>query len=176
MAEILSKLAIYLGVLGILIFISDFIWTIIHEFAHLVAAKLTCGTRRWKMRVWPHKLNGESVAGSVAYTPLRPETNRGRGVVFIASFIPSIVACIILPIAIFTGSIPFIALMIAGWSDQVSGSLPASNTADLPVAARELKVSPILLRICGLSIAVASLVVSTPIAIEALVQWIKNTI
>ena len=62
---------VYTWVLCSALFIaSSFAWVIIHEFSHLIAAKLTCGVSKWEMKVWPCKLNGVSVGGYVKYSPI----------------------------------------------------------------------------------------------------------
>ena len=159
------------GIIGaklvIFIVIASYAWTTIHEFAHLIAAKLTCGVHEWTMKVWPCKLDGRKVGGYVRYYPVRLETNKGRAFVSLAPFIISTLCCMMFPIAIMTKSLIFIAIMFAGMTDHIGGSAVKSDTFwDLPHAAKKLNIPFWRMRLYFLSIVAVSVIVSICIYVK----------
>jgi hypothetical protein len=137
------KPALFVGIkLFVLIIIANYAWTIIHEFSHLIAAKITCGVYKWKMKIWPYKLNGVKVGGYVRYYPAKVQTDGGKAFVSLAPFIISTLSCIALPFAIMSHSLVLIAITLVGVLDQIGGALVRSDTFwDLPNAAEKLGIS-----------------------------------
>lgn len=153
--------------LMVLFMVSSFAWTIVHEFAHLIAAKLTCGVSKWDMKVLPCELDGVKVSGYVRYHPMRKETNKGRALISLAPFIVSTLVCVALPVFALTESVILFTIMSAGWIDHLKGSITESDPIwDLPSAAHSLKIPFWLIRICSLLIAVASAIASVYIFID----------
>ncbi|MHA2280270.1 MAG: metalloprotease family protein [Promethearchaeota archaeon] len=159
--SVIKTAAIVGGQLVIFTVIASYAWTTIHEFAHLIAAKITCGVDEWTMKVWPCKLNGEKVGGYVQYQPIKYQTKKGRALVSLAPFIISTLCCVILPIAVETRSLVFIAIMFAGVMDQLGGATVKSEIFwDLPHAAENLNIPLWRMRIYCLSVVVVSCIAS----------------
>jgi len=149
-----------IGIVLTLVF--GILWTVVHEFSHLIAAKLTCGVSEWEMKVLPHKVDGEKYAGSVRYYPIRYRTRKVKAFISLAPFISSTVACILLPIAVMSKSIIFIAFMVAGIVDHLSGSMvPKDIRWDMPHAAKNLNISLWKLRTCGIMTGCISFLISS---------------
>ena len=165
--ELAYKFASIAGPLGVLCIVSNLAWTVVHEFAHLIAAKLTCGVSEWEMKIWPCKLDGAEVGGYLKYVTIRPQTNYGRALVSLAPFIITTLACIALPILVVTKSVILLVIISAGWLDHVSGSIVSSDLIwDLPRAANKLNVPFWIMRLCSLSIALASAAASIYLTID----------
>ena len=152
---------------AVLLIVSNLAWVVVHEFAHLIVAKLTCGVSEWEMKVWPCKLDGRKVGGYVRYWAIKRQTKVGQALVSLAPFMVSTLACIILPIAVMTKSIVFVAIMLAGLIDQVGGStVEADPSWDLPSASKNLNVPLWIMRVCSLSIVLASAIASVYIFVD----------
>ena len=52
---------IAVGLFSAFVIIGHYLWTTIHEFAHLIAAKLVFGISEWEMKVRPCELNGRKI-------------------------------------------------------------------------------------------------------------------
>lgn len=166
----LIKPAVSVGAqLFVLIVIAGYAWTTIHEFSHLIAAKITCGVHEWTMKVWPCKLDGVKVGGYVQYHPIREQTDYGKAFISLAPFIVSTLACIVLPIAVASHSLIFIAIAFAGVSDQVGGAFVKSDTFwDLPNAAEKLNIPLWRMRLYILVVPIISCAISFRIYIDIL--------
>ena len=160
------ELVINIGFIGLLLaifLVSDYSWTTIHEFAHLIAAKLIFGVSEWEMKVRPCKLDGRKVDGYVKYWTIKPLTDKGQAVVSLAPapFIISILTCILLPICVTEGYYILVPIMWAGVLDQMGGSTVKSDIFwDLPSASKGLGIPFWRMRMYSLSIVFASVLVS----------------
>jgi hypothetical protein len=162
------EIVINAALLFILIIVADYVWTVIHEFAHLIAAKATCGVDWWTMKVLPCKLNGEKVGGYMQYLPTKPLTKKVEAFISLAPLIISTLCCMILPIAIETRSLIFIAFILAGVFDHFGEATASNITNDLPSAAKNLNIPLWRMRLGCLSISAVSVVVSMYIYLEML--------
>lgn len=163
--ELLNFIIHYSIFIGVFI-VSSIAWTIVHEFSHLIAAKLTCGVDWWEMKVRPCELNGRKVGGYVRYSPIRPQTNIGRAIISLAPFLISIPICIMLPMLVLTKYYILTGILLGGVIDQIGGAVVPSDTFwDLPHAAEKLKIPLWLMRTGFILLAAISIVVSVYIFI-----------
>lgn len=160
--EALSIIALPFTLAFIIILISDYLWVVVHEFSHLIAAKLIFGVSEWEMKVWPCKLDGRKVGGYVKYSTIKLITNKGDGLISLAPFMVSILTCILLPICIITQHYILAVIMYGGVMDQIRGSMVKKDLCwDLPHASKCFNIPFWLMRASCLSIVFVSLFISS---------------
>lgn len=140
-----------------------FVWTCIHELAHLVAAKLIVGADLIEFRPWPHTGDKGFRWGSVSWFWYREPTAKESAFVSLAPRIPNLVAALLLPVSLllpYPWSWIVGGFLGAGLVDFLNGSVGKSEHSDLRKASVRLQVSPWLLRVIGLVAILVSLLAS----------------
>lgn len=137
------------------VYILGLVWTFIHEMSHVVAVKLTSGLHWYRMRLYPHKLNGEDCGASVTYLPKRVIKPKEQAIISMAPFVPSLLASVLCPVAIFMSgwvAVAWFLFWFIGVCDLVSEVSASTKNSDIMNAARNLKLNIWKLRILGLAV------------------------
>lgn len=143
-----------------------FLWTAIHEFSHLIAVKLTCGTYDWSMKLWP-KLDKKGITlGMLEYNPVKPLTDKRSAIISLAPYIPETISAILFPILVyFNVFFPMILFFFVGVIELISNSCNNEDCTDTIKAAKALNISSKFISIPGFILGTASLAF-------ALIIWI----
>lgn len=139
------------------------IWTLIHEFSHLAAAKLIRPILSWKLYPIPGMYEGNWYWARITWVYQLPEMS-GWEVFFtsIAPRMPGIVAGILFMfLSLLSG--PFQILWIIFWGfgliDFIWGSIGRSPASDLQKASEAVGWNPWILRIIGIVFVLTCLLV-----------------
>jgi hypothetical protein len=144
-----------------------FLWTLLHEGAHVLAAVLLAGARVQHFRPWPHiTADRRFVFGSMSWVSLyelsAPSGRSWRlALISLAPRIPNAVAALVLPFGpLFDGWTEVVWAMVwgAGLVDLGVGSLGVSPWSDLRRGARALGRPAWVFRVLGWTLLVVSLV------------------
>jgi len=142
-----------------------FLWTLLHEAAHALAAKLLMKAQDFKFNLYPH-INEQKkfLFASVSWiTPGTTRTDTKEALVLLAPRVMSLVAVIAFPFLLLF-SMPlamfWAILWGAGLVDLFVGSLGISKASDLRRAAELLKFNPTVIRILGFAAIIASIFAS----------------
>jgi len=136
------------------------IWASIHEFSHLLAVKKFVEVVWWKMKLYPHMSEYGFRWASVEYKHTDPLTTGQQIMVSLAPRLPDTIAAILFPIcAVLPEWWAWIWLLLwgAGIVDLFVGSVGYSENSDLRKAAKNLDVSPWLLRLYGFGLILVSM-------------------
>lgn len=135
------------------------LWSAVHEYSHLFAARAIVGVRRYAFKLYPHIYNGRWYWSRVSYLYERNPDDREQAWISIAPRYADLVAAIALPFAALMPDVwlfhAWTILFGAGVVDLWTGSTGISKTHDLRKASVGFEISPWLLRAGGL-IAIAS--------------------
>lgn len=135
-----------------LVLAAFFLWAIIHELSHLLAAKATVGATLTDLKAWPHVYNGVFYWASIRYDRKREATRIEETLINLAPRIPGAVAAV---------AFPFTALLLSPWCwfvgvligaaliDIAVGSIGYNIGSDARRAAAEMDVSIWWIRIIG---------------------------
>lgn len=148
-----------------LFIISYFLWALIHEMSHVMAAMRTVGVSWYSLRVYPHFGFGRFNWASCIYFVKKDPSRREQALISLAPRIMGTVAATLFPLSgILINSygvdmitaIPLIFL-VSGILDVIVGSLGISDSSDLVIAASALQISPWKIRVAGFLLAFLSL-------------------
>lgn len=135
------------------ILVSWFLWNIIHEASHVLAAKIFGDVKSWTIKPYPHKNNGSfRFAGAYWTWDGDPPADGARGFIDLAPRIMDVVAIELLIVALFISGPAQILLLIfcaGGIIDLFVGSIGYSENSDLKKAAKRLDINPWKIRISG---------------------------
>jgi hypothetical protein len=130
-----------------------FLWNVIHEASHVLAAKALGNVKEWSIKPYPHKHNGKfRFAGAYWTWDGEPPTDGARGCIDLAPRIMDVVAIELLIVALFISGLAQILLLIfcaGGIIDLFVGSIGYSDSSDLQKAAKRLEINPWKIRITG---------------------------
>ena len=147
-----KEMTIYIVIAAILVLPMYFIWSVIHEFSHLIAAKATVGVSEWEIKPYPHIYNGK-LRWSGYYASLKKSpTKKQTAAIYLAPRVPDLAAASLLPwTVLLPAPVAFLAaaFCMAGLVDLFVGSLGISDLSDLKRAAKASGYSPWYLRMAG---------------------------
>ncbi|MHA2426416.1 MAG: hypothetical protein ACXADB_00050 [Candidatus Hermodarchaeia archaeon] len=130
-----------------------FLWNVIHEMSHVLAAKIFGNVKEWSIKPYPHKHNGKfRFAGAYWTWDGDSPANGVRGCIDLAPRIMNVVAIELLIVALFISGPAQILLLIfcaGGIIDLFVGSIGYSDNSDLQKAAKRLEIHPWKIRIAG---------------------------
>jgi hypothetical protein len=153
------------AIYGAVSLLSFFLWVTIHELAHIAAAKFTCGVSKWRIYPYPHTHADGFYWGRATWWPLRQANDEEQIWISLAPRIPDITAALVFPLFLaFHWWIPAI-IAGAGLVDFFTGSLGIREHSDLRRAATAWKLSPWVLRIAGMAVITASVIVGLSLAL-----------
>lgn len=142
-----------------------FLWTVIHEASHAIAAKVLMKAQDFKFKLYPH-INEQKkfLFASVSWIiPRTARTDTKEAMVFLAPRVMSLVAVIAFPfLLLFPVPIAMFWAILwgAGLVDLFVGSLGIFKESDLKRAAKLLKFNPTLIRVFGFVAILASIFAS----------------
>lgn len=144
-----------------------FLWTVIHEFSHLIAVKLTCGAHNWSMKLWP-KFDKKGITfGMLEYDPIKPLTNNRSAIISLAPWIPETLATISFPLLVYYHTLlPIILFSLMGVFELIFNSFNNEDWTDTMRAAKALNISSLFISIPGFVLGSISLT-------AALIIWIS---
>lgn len=141
--------------------LSFFLWTTIHELAHLLVAKALVNAELLSMKVWPHvdeKAGFRWGAVRWQWTDRQPTDNEHALILF-APRLPGLLAAVGFPLtALAQGHAAMVLAILvgAGLVDLANGSLGISEHSDLKRGAAKLQQSPWLFRSLGFLVVLSS--------------------
>ncbi len=138
---------------------SWYIWNVIHEMSHILAAQTFGKVKSWEIKPYPHKYNGNFRFAGAYWTWEEEPRKEHRAFISLAPRFPNLVAAALLTVScafphIMVGLLgaihpPIMIFLIAGMIDLFVGSFGLRKNSDLRKAAANLNVSPWMLRIPG---------------------------
>lgn len=142
-----------------------FLWTVLHEASHAIAAKLLLKAQDFKFKLYPHISEQKKfLFASVSWiTPGTARTDTKEALVLLAPKVMSLVAVIAFPfLLLFSMPIAMFWAILwgAGLVDLFVGSLGISAESDLRRAGKLLKFNPTLIRVFGFTAILASIFAS----------------
>lgn len=146
-----------------------FLWTLIHEFSHLLMARSFAEFQEWSIKPYPHfvEINGKKVFRFASFHCILKLgeyfTKNEKSTISLAPRIMDIIAAIALPFATFFSGIVLGAWLVlwgCGLLDLFVGSLGISEESDLKKAAKNLDISPWWFRIVGMGTMLISVVLT----------------
>jgi len=117
---------------------------------HLSAAQTLVGVKWYKIRPYPHFMDGKLYFASIQYILEREPTEEEQAIISIAPRAAGLIACIALPFVALTGWWWLMILVAGGVVDTFVGSLGIREHSDLRRAAKNAKMSPWQLRAAGM--------------------------
>jgi len=162
--------------LGLLvaIIVTFFVWSVIHELAHVLMAKLLTDVTDWKIKPYPQMVETNDgkryfVWALSMWTYKGEVTDRQTAAIYLAPRIPDVVAAgllqlyWIMPPSVWT--LLFVVFCIGGIVDLAVGSAGRSDLADVTKASKALGMPQWILSAIGWVIALAA---SLPVLISAM--------
>jgi hypothetical protein len=139
------------------VLISIFLWNVIHELSHVIAAKLFGNVKSWKIKPYPHMHEGNfRFAGAYwDWEDARP-ANGLLGLISLAPRVANFIGVQLVLAVLLTTGLPQMLLAIfcgVGMIDLIYGSIGWSDSSDLKKAAERLEISPWTIRLPGLGYA-----------------------
>lgn len=123
--------------------VAFFLWAVVHEAAHILAAHVLVGVRTCVIVPFPHRKDGRWYWARAEYVPKRQPTDRDLGFVALAPRLPDAVAVLLAPFLPW----PLVILALGGWVDMAVGAIGVTEASDLRTGARGLNLSPWFLRL-----------------------------
>ena len=143
-------------------FLSFFLWTVIHEFSHLIAAKLVTDVNDYEVDLVP-KLRGRFVSlGRIDIDFYEYPSEKGTILILLAPRIPDLIASVMLPLMVFLPfpwGLVFSVFWIGGILDLLNGSMGIHPKSDLRLATKDEPKARLVLSLLGFSIGIASVLI-----------------
>jgi len=133
--------------------VTMFLWNVIHEMSHVLAAKMLGHIKSWVIKPYPHIYKKHfRFAGAYWKWNENPPSETKRGIISLAPRAMDVVAIELLIVAAFLSGTLQILLLIfcsGGIIDLFVGSIGYSENSDLKQAAKRLKTDPWKLSVVG---------------------------
>jgi hypothetical protein len=127
----------------VLILATYFLWSTIHEAAHVATAHILVGVRKWTIIPVPHLKDGRWFWARAEYWPKDVPDERQRGLIAMAPRLPDFAAMLIMPFVPW----PWTVLAAGAWVDMAVGAIGVGENSDLQRAVRGLKIGAWSLRL-----------------------------
>lgn len=128
------------------------IWTVVHELAHALAAKLLLNATNFKFTLYPHVHERTFYFARVSWLYTVHDPKR-QAIVFLSPRVLGVLGSILLPLTTGSSTVWYnllaIALALGAAVDTFVGSLGISSTSDLRRASACLNINPWFLRSLG---------------------------
>ena len=158
--------------------VTFFVWSVIHEMAHVLMAKILINVTDWSIRPYPHIYEDDDgkryfVWALSMWTYQGEVTSKQTAAIYLAPRIPDVIAaCLlqlywIMPQSFLT--LLLVVFGIGGIVDLVVGSVGRSDISDITRASKALGIPQWILSAVGWVIALAA---SLPILISAAMQFL----
>ncbi len=132
------------------------IWVSIHEYSHLLMAKLLVGVVDYKIWLLPHKVNGNFYFGRVVFIPKKELTPKQEVCVLMAPRIMGLVALILFPLIGLHIPLLFCLIILGGLLDWAHGFMGGHKETDINRTAEILKINIGWLRAFGFLLLIIS--------------------
>lgn len=143
----MSALLIILIILTIII--SIFLWSIIHEFSHLLVILFLSKVKSWNIKLYPHKYNKEFRFAGIYWRWKKVPNSFRIALIMLAPRVPDLIASALL---IKSWHYILMIFLFGGVVDLFIGSLGVGKYSDTRQAASKFNINPWIIRIPGLII------------------------